>query len=107
MSLGQLNKKFDWLNDLTIKDKDTSRLDELANLYNKTKDKKYYESKNLSLDSSKSFKLLKWKTILSDTEALKMTFDWFLTYYKKRKKINLVNFSLRQIELFKKKVNLK
>tara|TARA_B100000579_G_C22716958_1_gene797370 strand:+ start:36 stop:1115 length:1080 start_codon:yes stop_codon:yes gene_type:complete len=71
------------------------------------KDKKYYESKNLSLDSSKSFKLLKWKTILSDAEALKMTFDWFLTYYKKRKKINLVNFSLRQIELFKKKVNLK
>jgi len=42
MSLGQLNKKFDWLNDLTIRDKDTSRLDELANLYNKTKDKKYY-----------------------------------------------------------------
>jgi hypothetical protein len=41
MSLGQLNKKFDWLNDLTIRDKDTSRLDELANLYNKTKDKKY------------------------------------------------------------------
>ena len=25
--------------DLTIRDKDTSRLDELANLYNKTKDK--------------------------------------------------------------------
>ena len=43
MSLGQLNKKFDWLNDLTIKDKDTSRLDKLANLYNKTKDKKYYD----------------------------------------------------------------
>ena len=41
MSLGQSNKKFDWLNDLTIRDKDTSRLDELANLYNKTKDKKY------------------------------------------------------------------
>ena len=43
MSLGQLNKKFDWLNDLTIRDKETSRLDELANLYNKTKDKKYYD----------------------------------------------------------------
>jgi len=42
MSLGQSNKKFDWLNDLTIRDKDTSRLDQLANLYNKTKDKKYY-----------------------------------------------------------------
>jgi hypothetical protein len=41
MSLGQSNKKFDWLNDLTIRDKDTSRLDELANLYNKTKDEKY------------------------------------------------------------------
>jgi len=43
MSLGQSNKKFDWLNDLTIRDKDTSRLDELVNLYNKTKDKKYYD----------------------------------------------------------------
>jgi len=43
MSLGQLNKKFDWLNDLTIRDEQTSRLDELANLYNKTKDKKYYD----------------------------------------------------------------
>ena len=41
MSLGQSNKKFDWLNDLTIRDKDTSRLHELANLYNKTKDEKY------------------------------------------------------------------
>jgi hypothetical protein len=41
MSLGQSNKKFDWLNDLTIRDEQTSRLDELANLYNKTKDKKY------------------------------------------------------------------
>jgi hypothetical protein len=27
--------------DLTIRDEQTSRLDELANLYNKTKDKKY------------------------------------------------------------------
>ena len=43
MSLGQLNKKFDWLNDKTIRDEDTSRLDELANLYNKTKNKKYYD----------------------------------------------------------------
>ena len=43
MSLGQLNKKFDWLNDLTIRYKYTSRLDELDNLYNKTKDKKYYD----------------------------------------------------------------
>ena len=44
MSLGQSNKKFDWLNDLTIRDEQTSRLDELANLYNKTKDKNILKS---------------------------------------------------------------
>ena len=43
MSLGHSFKKHDWLNDLTLRDHQTNRLDELANLYNKTKNKKYYD----------------------------------------------------------------
>ena len=40
-SLSQSGKKFDWLNDKTIRDEDQDQLDYLANLYNKTKDSKY------------------------------------------------------------------
>jgi hypothetical protein len=40
-SLSRSGKKFDWLNDKTIRDEDQDQLDYLANLYNKTKDSKY------------------------------------------------------------------
>ena len=42
-SLSQSGKKFDWLNDKTVRDKDQDQLYYLANLYNKTKDSKYKE----------------------------------------------------------------
>tara|TARA_B100001059_G_C17482671_1_gene402444 strand:- start:257 stop:430 length:174 start_codon:yes stop_codon:yes gene_type:complete len=42
-SLSQSGKKFDWLNDKTVRDKDQDQLDYLANLYKKTKDSKYKE----------------------------------------------------------------
>ena len=42
-SLSQSGKKFDWLNNKTVRDEKTDKLDELANLYNKTKDSKYKE----------------------------------------------------------------
>jgi hypothetical protein len=42
-SLSQSGKKFDWLNDKTVRDKDQDQLDYLANLYNETKDSKYKE----------------------------------------------------------------
>ncbi|BAQ88531.1 hypothetical protein [uncultured Mediterranean phage uvMED] len=42
-SLSQSGKKFDWLNDKTVRDEDQDQLDNLANLYNKTKDSKYKE----------------------------------------------------------------
>ena len=40
-SLSQSGKKFDWLNDKTIRDEDQDQLNYLATLYNKTKDSKY------------------------------------------------------------------
>ena len=42
-SLSQSGKKFDWLNDKTVRDKDQDQLYYLANLYNETKDSKYKE----------------------------------------------------------------
>ena len=37
-SLSQSGKKYDWLNDKTVRDEDQDQLDYLANLYNKTKE---------------------------------------------------------------------
>jgi len=66
--------------------------------------KKYYESNNLALNSSKSLKKLKWKTILKAREAIKMTLDWYSFYFKNRKrdKNSIVKFSLQQIQDFNK-----
>lgn len=41
--LSQSGKKYDWLNDKTVRDEDQDKLNQLANLYNKTKEKKYKE----------------------------------------------------------------
>ena len=69
------------------------------------KKKKFYESENLSLDSSKSFKFLRWKTHLSDVQALKMTFHWFKNFYNKSAKKNIIKFTFQQIDHFKNKTN--
>ena len=66
--------------------------------------KRFYESENLSLDSSKSSKFLKWKTKMSANESLKMTFSWFKYFYKhvNKDKKKIINFTLGQIAYFKK-----
>lgn len=67
------------------------------------KKKKYYESENLSLDSSKALKYLNWQTRFNDKEAFKMTFDWYKKYYTKVNKEQIHKLSFDQI----KKVILK
>ena len=67
--------------------------------------KKFYESENLSLDSSKSLKFLRWKTQMSDQEALKMTFDWFKYFYNKNTRKNIIEFTFNQIKYFKRETN--
>jgi len=66
----------------------------------------FHESKYLSLDSSKSFKRLNWRTYLDDKEAIKMTLEWFKNYYDKKKRKNLLKLSLLQINRVKKFNNL-
>jgi CDP-glucose 4,6-dehydratase len=53
----------------------------------------FYESRHLSLDSSKAFKFLKWRTILNAKQALKLTFEWHKFYNNKSLRYQIVNFT--------------
>ena len=53
----------------------------------------FYESRHLSLDSSKAFKFLKWKTLLSARQALELTFEWHKLYYNRSSEDNVINFT--------------
>jgi len=63
--------------------------------------RKFYESENLALDSSKAKKFLNWQTKFNDREALSMTFDWYKNFYKNKDKKALLNLSFDQIKNFK------
>ena len=64
----------------------------------------FYESRHLSLDSSKAFKFLKWRTILNAKQALKLSFEWHKLYNNKSLRHKIVNFTINQIKNYKKKL---
>ena len=68
------------------------------------KKKVYYESNYLSLNSSKSFKNLKWKTMMNAEEALKLTFAWYKNYEDKTLRKKIIPFTLTQIKKYKEKL---
>ncbi len=47
---------------------------------------KFYEHKNLQLNSSKSRKVLKWKPIYSAKKAIQLTTEWYFEIINKKKK---------------------
>jgi CDP-glucose 4,6-dehydratase len=59
---------------------------------------KLYESTNLALDSSKSFKYLNWKTIFTAKEAIKYTLDWYKFYFQSNSRKKIISFSQKQIK---------
>lgn len=64
---------------------------------------KFYEQKNLQLNSSKSKKILGWKTCYSAKKAIKITTEWYLETLKYKKSPEMVtNFQIRE---FLKKIN--
>jgi len=65
----------------------------------------FYESRHLSLDSSKAFKFLKWRTILNAKQALKLSFEWHKFYNDKSLRYKIVNFTINQIKNYKKTIN--
>lgn len=64
--------------------------------------KKFYESKYLALNSKKAMDKLRWKIMLSNKLSLQFTFDWFKNFYKNKDKKYLIDFSIKQIEKYKK-----
>ena len=64
------------------------------------KKKKYFESENLSIDSSKAKKLLYWNNKFNEKESLKFTFEWYQYFYSKRLKKKIIDLSFNQIKKF-------
>jgi CDP-glucose 4,6-dehydratase len=64
--------------------------------------KKYHEAKYLALNSRKAMDKLQWRIMLSNKLSLQFTFDWFKNFYQNKNKKYLINFSIKQIEEYKK-----
>ncbi len=60
----------------------------------------FYESTLLKLNVSKAKKRLKWKSILTINQTIKMVIEWYKNYYMSSKKI--YKTSLSQIKLYEK-----
>lgn len=60
-----------------------------------------YEADLLNLNSTKAFQDLNWRNILSFSEVIKLTADWYKSYYNKKTKI----ISNQQIEEYLKLLN--
>ena len=56
----------------------------------KTDNKIINETKVLVLDTSKAKKVLKWKTRLKVKDALKLTIEWYRSFYEKKLKKNSI-----------------
>ncbi len=71
--------------------------------------KKLFESKLLQLDSQKSIKLIKWRSVLNFEETTKLVSDWYKNYYLRN--ISAKDISLQQIKayenLLKERLKLK
>tara|TARA_A100001011_G_C14279753_1_gene831033 strand:- start:1054 stop:2136 length:1083 start_codon:yes stop_codon:yes gene_type:complete len=65
----------------------------------------FYESNLLSLNSNKSLKLLKWKTLLNLKQTIYLVIDWYKSYYLNKK--NVYNLSLNQIKFYEKLIKKK
>lgn len=63
---------------------------------------KFKEANLLNLNVKKTFKLIKWKNILSFKDTVKFTADWYSKYLTN--KANMQNFTLEQIKIYKKKI---
>ena len=71
----------------------------------KRKKKKLHEAKYLSLNSQKSFKILKWRVYMKPETSLKLTFDWFRVFYtNKKNREKVIEFTINQFKNFQKKI---
>ena len=73
----------------------------------KFKKNKFYESTNLSLNSNKALKFLKWKNILTAKEAIKFTLAWYKLFFDKKSSKEIIKFSFNQIKEYQKLLKLR
>ena len=64
------------------------------------KDKLYYESRLLRLNSNKAKKILNWRCILTFDETIRLVSSWYKMYYEKNK--NHEHVSINQIKFYEK-----
>jgi len=64
------------------------------------KNKSFFESNLLQLDSTKANKKLGWKCLLNLKDSVYYTTKWYKTYYNKSE--NIFNFSINQIKEYEK-----
>tara|TARA_B100000941_G_C28505296_1_gene556938 strand:+ start:1958 stop:3028 length:1071 start_codon:yes stop_codon:yes gene_type:complete len=70
--------------------------------WTKSRNRSFFENKLLQLDSAKSKKILKWRSVLSFNETIFLTVDWYKNFFEK--KIDIYNKSKTQIKIFEKKL---
>ena len=63
--------------------------------------KNEYESKLLKLNSTKAFKIIKWKCYLNANQTIDLVINWYKCFLDK-KKINMYKYSINQIKEFEK-----
>ena len=66
---------------------------------------KFFESNLLKLNCNKAKKKLKYKSILSFKQTVSLTAEWYKEYY--RKKVNMYDFSVSQINEYEKILKIK
>ena len=64
------------------------------------KDKLYYESRLLRLNSNKAKKILNWRCILTFDETIRLVSSWYKMYYEKKQ--NHEHVSINQIKFYEK-----
>ncbi len=71
----------------------------------KNKNKSFYESKLLFLNSKKAKKYLKWSCILNSNQTVKLVSEWYKLYYSNDK--GYLNLTLNQINHYEKLLKIK
>ena len=69
--------------------------------YEIKKSKKFHESKLLKLNCNKAKKLLGWKSVLNFKENIKLTAEWYQSFYRNADKT--YSLSIKQIKSYQKK----
>ena len=77
-------------------------------IINNRRNKEFYESNLLKLNSNKSKRILKWKCILSFKETISMIAEWYKNfYYTKDKNYEMSYNQIKKYEQFLKKRSIK